>query len=207
MNRLIALFSLFVLALPSCAGEAQNAAALPKVRLKTNHGDIVLELNKEKAPVTVANFMRYVGEKHYDGTVFHRVIDGFMIQGGGFAADDGRIIEKKVSGQGIKNESANGLKNLRGTIAMARTKDPDSARAQFFINVRDSPNLDYPLNGGYAVFGRVTEGMDVVDKINSVQTRASVLMMLHPATGQAMEMTANDVPVEPVVIKTVEVVE
>lgn len=207
MNRLLHILAFFALVLPSSADEAQNATAAPKVRLNTNHGDIVLELNPEKAPVTVANFLRYVGEKHYDGTVFHRVIDGFMIQGGGFAMDDGRIVEKKVSGEGIKNESANGLKNLRGTIAMARTNDPDSARAQFFINVKDNPNLDHPHNGGYAVFGKVTEGMDVVDKIKAVQTRASAMMMLHPATGEAIEMTANDVPVEPVVIKAVELVE
>jgi peptidyl-prolyl cis-trans isomerase A (cyclophilin A) len=143
--------------------------ASPKVRLKTNMGDIVLELNKEKAPVTVENFLGYVKKKHYDGTVFHRVIDGFMIQGGGFAVDGGRLIEK-ATGKGIINESQNGLKNDRGTIAMARTSDPNSATAQFFINIADNRALNYPSNGGYAVFGKVVAGMDVVDKIRAVET-------------------------------------
>jgi peptidyl-prolyl cis-trans isomerase A (cyclophilin A) len=136
-------------------------------------GDIVLELNAEKAPITVENFLSYVNKKHYDGTVFHRVIDGFMIQGG-FAVTDGKLVEK-ASGKGIKNESQNGLKNERGTIAMARTNDPDSATAQFFINVVDNAMLNYPSNGGYAVFGKVVEGMDVVDKIKAVKTGVSQL--------------------------------
>jgi cyclophilin family peptidyl-prolyl cis-trans isomerase len=164
-----------------------------KVRLKTNHGDIVLELNKEKAPVTVANFVDYVKKKHYDGTVFHRVIDGFMIQGGGFESKDGTLVEKPA-GKPITNEGKNGLKNARGTIAMARTNDPDSAKAQFFINVQDNAALDYPNNGGYAVFGSVVEGMDVVDKIKSTSTGNGKMKMLHPATGEAIEVPAENVP-------------
>ena len=181
------------------APPAPAAAAAPKVRLKTSMGDIVLELNKEKAPITVENFLSYVKKKHYDGTAFHRVIDGFMIQGGGFAVSGGKLVEKPT-GQGIKNESTNGLKNERGTIAMARTQDPDSATAQFFINVVDNRMLDYPSNGGYAVFGKVIEGMDVVDKIKAVATGTSNIAMRHPATGQELEMPAGDVPRENVLI-------
>ncbi len=191
----------------ACLSGVSHAADKAQVRMKTNHGDITLELDREKAPVTVENFLRYVGEKHYDNTVFHRVIDGFMIQGGGFGIDDGRIIEKETTGKGIKNEGANGLKNLKGTIAMARTNDPDSARAQFFINVKDNPNLDFPSMGGYAVFGKVTEGMDVVEKIKAVATHAAPMAMRHPQTGEIIESRANDVPVKPVVILQVEVIE
>ena len=172
-----------------------------KVRLKTNKGDIVIELNAEKAPITVANFLKYVEADHYDGTVFHRVIDGFMIQGGGFALKDGKLIEKKT-GEGIKNEGQNGLKNDIGTIAMARTSDPNSATAQFFINVAGNPALNYPSNGGYAVFGKVTEGMDIVKQIEKVKTAAKQLVMLHPVTGETIASMAGDVPVEPVVIES-----
>ena len=178
-----------------------SAAVVPKVRLKTGMGDIVLELNREKAPVTVENFLSYVKKGHYDGTVFHRVIDGFMIQGGGFALTDGKLVEKPT-GQGIKNESTNGLNNARGTIAMARTADPNSATAQFFINVVDNRMLDYPSNGGYAVFGKVTEGIEVVDKIKAVATGTSTLSMLHPATGQPLQSPAGDVPQQAVVIQS-----
>lgn len=174
-------------------------AAAPKVRLKTNQGDIVLELNPEKAPITVENFLGYVKKKHYKGTVFHRVINGFMIQGGGFSVADGKLVEK-TSGKGIKNEGQNGLKNDRGTIAMARTNDPDSAKAQFFINVVDNAMLNYPSNGGYAVFGKVLEGMDVVDKIKAVKTGVTKLSMRHPVTGEILEMPSQDVPAENVVI-------
>ena len=185
---------------PATADPSPSAALeAPKVRLKTGMGDIVLELNREKAPITVQNFLSYVQKGHYDGTVFHRVINGFMIQGGGFALTDGKLVEKPT-GQGIKNESANGLNNARGTIAMARTADPNSATAQFFINVVDNRMLDYPSNGGYAVFGKVTEGMEVVDKIKAVATGTSTLSMLHPATGQALQSPAGDVPQQPVVI-------
>lgn len=175
------------------------AEKAPKVRLKTSMGDIVIELNPEKAPITVENFLGYVKKKHYDNTVFHRVIDGFMIQGGGFAVTDGKLVEK-ASGKGIENEGQNGLKNDRGTIAMARTNDPDSATAQFFINVVDNAMLNFPSNGGYAVFGKVVEGMDVVDKIKAVKTGVSPMSMRHPATGEALEMPSQDVPAQNVVI-------
>lgn len=186
---------------PAKPAEATEATAGTKVRLKTNQGDIVIELNAEKAPITTRNFLKYVGDKHYDGTVFHRVIDGFMIQGGGFALDGGKLIEKET-GEGIRNESQNGLKNDKGTIAMARTNDPDSATAQFFINVADNGMLNYPSNNGYAVFGKVVEGMEVVEKIKAVKTGTKPLVMRHPATGQAIEQPAGDVPLEPVVIES-----
>ena len=178
-----------------------------KVRLKTNVGDIVLELNAGKAPVTVANFLGYVKKKHYNGTVFHRVISNFMIQGGGFEASAGALVEK-TTGKGITNEGQNGLKNERGTIAMARTNDPNSATAQFFINVKDNSSaLDYPSNGGYAVFGKVVEGMTVVDKIKAVPTGVTKLTMIHPATGQKIEQPSPDVPTKNVVIESATVVE
>jgi peptidyl-prolyl cis-trans isomerase A (cyclophilin A) len=207
MKRRLALLAIALLptlALCEPAKDAENPAApvaakATKVRLKTSKGDIVLELNAEKAPITVENFLGYVKKKHYDGTVFHRVIDGFMIQGGGFAISDGKLVEK-TSGKGIKNEGQNGLKNERGTIAMARTSDPDSATAQFFINVADNAPLNYPSNGGYAVFGKVVEGMEVVDKIKGVATGISNLTMIHPMTGEKMEAPSQDVPKENVVI-------
>ena len=182
------------------------AAKNPKVRLKTSQGDIVLELNAAKAPVTVENFLGYVKKKHYDGTVFHRVIDGFMIQGGGFAVTDGSLVEK-ATGKGITNEGQNGLKNERGTVAMARTNDPNSATAQFFINVVDNAMLNHPNNGGYAVFGKVVEGMEVVDKIKVVPTGTSKLTMLHPVTGKKMEMPSENVPTKNVVILSATLVE
>jgi len=186
---LLALALLPALALCEPAKPAATAAARsPKVRLKTSEGNIVLELDAAKAPLTVANFLGYVSQKHYDGTVFHRVIDGFMIQGGGYALMDGKLSEK-ATGKGITNESQNGLKNARGTIAMARTSDPNSATAQFFINVKDNASLDYPSMGGYAVFGKVIEGLDVVDKIKAVPTGAA------------------DVPAKPVVIVSASVVQ
>lgn len=183
---------------------APPAGEASKVRFKTDKGDIVVELNAEKAPVTVANFLKYVEADHYDGTVFHRVMDGFMIQGGGFALDDGKLVEKKT-GEGIKNEGQNGLKNDTGTIAMARTADPDSATAQFFINVADNAGLNYPSNGGYAVFGKVVEGMDVVNRIKGVKTASKQLVMRHPVTDETITSMAGDVPVEPVVIKSASV--
>ena len=128
----------------------------------------MLTLDAAKAPVTVANFVQYVKDGHYNGTIFHRVIDGFMIQGGGFNAD----MRERETRAPIKLEAGNGLRNTRGTVAMARTRDPNSATAQFFINVADNANLDAPRpdGHGYAVFGRVTQGMDVIDKIRAVQT-------------------------------------
>ena len=179
----------------------ETAPGPPKVRLKTNLGDIVVLLEAEKAPISSANFLEYVKKDHYAGTVFHRVIDGFMIQGGGFALADGKLVEKDV-GAAIKNESQNGLENDRGTIAMARTNDPDSATAQFFINVSDNAALNYPSNNGYAVFGKVVEGMDVVDKIKSVPTGTTPLTMKNPMTGAMVAMPSSDVPAEPVVIQS-----
>src|SRR3972149_3391924 len=154
-----ALSALFIFV---AAGLAQ--AGSPMVVMKTSMGTIKIELDEAKAPVTVKNFLAYVDEGFYDGTIFHRVIDGFMVQGGGFTAD----MTQKPTKPAIKNEAGNGLKNLRGTIVMARTSVVDSATAQFFINVVDNAFLDHrdetPGGFGYAVFGRVVEGMDVVDK-------------------------------------------
>lgn len=144
------------------------AQTQPKVQIKTSMGDIVLELNEAKAPKTVANFMQYVRDKHYDGTVFHRVMDGFMIQGGGMDAD----MKEKTTRAPIPLEASNGLKNDRGTIAMARTGNPNSATSQFFINLvnNDMLNAPKPDGYGYAVFGKVVKGMDVVDKIRAMPT-------------------------------------
>ena len=143
---------------------------MPSVLLKTNHGDITLELDAAKAPKSVANFLAYVNSGHYDGTIFHRVIDNFMIQGGGMTTG----MKQKSTLDQIENEANNGLKNERGTIAMARTSDPHSATAQFFINVNDNDFLNHtaptPQGWGYAVFGKVSNGMDVVDKIKKVKT-------------------------------------
>lgn len=177
MKRRLALISLVLFPLLAhCESpkEAEKPAPealdkAPKVALKTSMGTIVLELDPEKAPITVENFLSYVKKKHYDGTVFHRVMDGFMIQGGGFAVEGKKLVQKQV-GKGIVNEGQNGLKNLNGSIAMARTSDPNSATSQFFINVADNGMLDFPNNGGYAVFGKVIKGMDVVDKIKSGKT-------------------------------------
>jgi peptidyl-prolyl cis-trans isomerase B (cyclophilin B) len=143
---------------------------MPSVLLKTNHGDITLELDAAKAPKSVANFLAYVNSGHYDGTIFHRVINNFMIQGGGMTAG----MKQKPTLDEIENEANNGLKNDRGTIAMARTSDPHSATAQFFINVNDNDFLNHsaptPQGWGYAVFGKVSNGMDVVDSIKKVKT-------------------------------------
>lgn len=140
----------------------------PEVLISTSMGDIKVQLNSEKAPISTENFLKYVKKKHYDGTTFHRVIKTFMIQGGGHLPD----MKEKSTGKPIKNEATNGLSNKRGTIAMARTNEVDSATAQFFINVVDNQRLDHagPDRYGYAVFGEVTEGMDVVDKIRDVAT-------------------------------------
>jgi cyclophilin family peptidyl-prolyl cis-trans isomerase len=189
--------------------EAEKPAPAPaaatvkasKVRLKTNKGEILIELNAEKAPITVANFLSYVEKKHYDGTVFHRVIDGFMIQGGGFALEGKDIVEKET-GKGITNEGKNGLKNERGSIAMARTNDPNSATSQFFINVANNDMLNYPSNGGYAVFGKVVEGMNVVDQIKSTATGTTTLTMRHPMTGQKIQAPSTDVPTENILIQS-----
>lgn len=144
-------------------------AANPVVVMKTSMGTIKIELYEDKAPVTVKNFLGYVDDKFFDGTIFHRVIPDFMVQGGGFEPG----MKQKTTKAAIKNESSNGLKNDKGTIAMARTPDPDSATAQFFINVKDNDFLNKEKAGdkvGYCVFGKVTEGMDVIDKIKTVKT-------------------------------------
>ena len=143
---------------------------MAKVKLTTSMGALVIELDEVKAPVSAKNFLEYVDAGHYDGTIFHRVIDGFMVQGGGFTSD----MKQKAVKATIKNESANGLKNVKYTLAMARTSVRDSATSQFFINVKDNGFLDYsgesPQGWGYAVFGKVVEGTDVVDKIRGVPT-------------------------------------
>lgn len=153
-----------------CVASALAYAETPRVQLHTSLGDIVVELDAEKAPKTVANFLQYVNDGFYTGTIFHRVIDGFMIQGGGFTAE----FEQKETREPIENEAANGLKNTVGTIAMARTGEPHSATAQFFINVVDNDSLDHtaptPDGWGYAVFGKVVEGMEVVDRIRQTPT-------------------------------------
>lgn len=155
----------FVVLLAVGAGSAR--AANPVVILETSMGTIKIELFEDKAPATVKNFLDYVDAKHYDGTIFHRAIEGFMVQTGGYEPG----MKEKKTRDPIKNESANGLSNLRGTLAMARTKTPDSATSQFFINLKDNTFLDREKAGdkvGYCVFGRVIEGMDVVDKIAKV---------------------------------------
>jgi peptidyl-prolyl cis-trans isomerase B (cyclophilin B) len=162
----------------------------PTVEVVTNHGSFVIQLDPARAPKSVENFLRYVDAKHYDGTVFHRIIPTFMIQGGGF---DQRL-EKKPTNPPVQNEADNGLKNTRGTVAMARTNDPHSATAQWFVNVVDNKFLDHQAKDaqgwGYAVFGRVIEGMDVVDTIKAVKTGA-------------VGPFAKDAPLEPVVIQSV----
>lgn len=164
MRKLFALLAL------SALGTGSALAADPRVELKTNRGSIVIELNQAKAPKTVANFLQYVKDGHYNGTVFHRVIDGFMVQGGGFDKD----LRQKPTRAPVENEAANGLKNDYGTVAMARTPDPHSASAQFFINVKNNDFLNYreptPQGYGYSVFGKVVAGMDIVDKIAKVPT-------------------------------------
>jgi len=146
------------------------AAANPQVEIKTSLGTVVIELYRDKAPLTVENFLQYVKDRHYEGTLFHRVIPGFMIQGGGYGPDFG----EKPTRKPVRNEAGNGLRNEAGTIAMARTSDPHSATAQFFINVADNAFLDFnsptPSGYGYCVFGKVAEGQDVVDKIKRVAT-------------------------------------
>jgi peptidyl-prolyl cis-trans isomerase B (cyclophilin B) len=182
--------------LASAASNKPNDSAKRKakmVKLHTNFGAITLELDAKAAPETVANFLQYVKDGHYDGTIFHRVIDGFMIQGGGFTAD----MEQKPTRAQIKNEAQNGLKNVAYSIAMARTPDPHSASSQFFINVGDNAFLDFRAptaqGFGYCVFGKVTEGQDVVDRIRKVRT--------------GNRAGHQDVPVENVVIERAEVVE
>ena len=162
------------------------------ILMTTTVGPMTLELDADNAPKTVENFLYYVSSGFYDGTIFHRVIDNFMVQGGGFTAD----MEQKATQAPIENEANNGLKNALGTIAMARTQDPHSATAQFFINVQDNDFLNHTgenMQGwGYAVFGKVTEGEDVLDKIRCVQTGS--------------QAGHQDVPVEPIIIESVTVI-
>ncbi|WP_352338940.1 peptidylprolyl isomerase [Psychrobacter sp. 16-MNA-CIBAN-0192] len=165
---------------------------MPVVQLDTNMGAIVIELNEEKAPKTVENFLNYVKSGHYDGTIFHRIIDGFMIQGGGMDAE----MNEKSTNKPVENEADNGLKNDAGTIAMARTQDPHSATSQFFVNVKDNDFLNHSgknMQGwGYTVFGKVTSGMDVIEKMKGVPTGR---FGMHA-----------DVPKEPVVINSATII-
>ena len=183
MKRLLCFALALGLALPAFS-------ANPVVEMKTSMGNITLELYADKAPQSVENFLQYARDGFYNGTVFHRVIDGFMIQGGGFD----KTMKQKDTRSPIRNEAKNGVKNEAGTIAMARTSNPDSATAQFFINLVSNPRLDYPsFDGwGYAVFGKVTQGFDLVQKIGKVKTGNSGMY--------------QDVPVQPVVIESVRVV-
>lgn len=193
MKRIIALALLALAPAVAFAGEAPAADAKGPVLVKfvTGDGDIILELNREKAPVTVDNFVQYVKDGHYDGTIFHRVIPGFVAQGGGYTVD---FVEKPTR-EPIENESKNGLLNLRGTIAMARTSDPHSATAQWFINLVDNPRLNgADFKWGYAVFGKVVQGMDVVDEIALIPTGPSGPF-------------ASDVPFRPVVIEKAVVID
>lgn len=188
LNRLASLAILLTLLTPPTLLAEGNPSAV----IRTSMGEIQLELYADKAPVSVENFVNYAKSGYYDGTIFHRVIGNFMIQGGGFTPD----MQKKTTGEPIQNEAANGLKNKRGTIAMARTNNPHSATSQFFINVNDNTDLDYTGEGssrewGYTVFGRVTSGMSVVDSIRFVPT------------GRVQGF--SDVPKEPVVIESVEI--
>lgn len=180
---------------PALFAQDEEETNTVNVVLQTNLGDITLELYTDKAPETVKNFVTYVNLGFYDGTVFHRVINGFMIQGGGYTQD----LQRKETREPIKNESDNGLSNKEGTIAMARLPQPDTATAQFFINVADNSRLDYSardgnVRWGYAVFGRVTDGMDVVNEIKAVDTGAQGPLR-------------SDVPLAAVVIESARVVE
>ncbi len=187
MKRLLSLICACALALPGLA-----AAANPTVEMKTNQGTIVIELYPDKAPKTVENFLQYVKDGFYNGTIFHRVIDNFMIQGGGFTSD----MKEKATRPPIQNEAANGLKNEAGTLAMARTPNPHSASAQFFINLKANDFLNYrdpSVQGyGYCVFGKVTQGFDVVQKIGKTPTGSAGMF--------------QDVPTKPVVIESVKLV-
>ncbi len=183
MKSLLLLLSLVLAAGPA---SADKVPPHPHIKVETTEGDFILELEGKLAPLTVANFLRLVDDGYYDGTIFHRVIAGFMAQGGGYTPG---LKLKESEGHSIPNESGNGMSNMRGTIAMARTNDPHSANAQFFVNVVDNTRLDPGNNRwGYAVFGYVIEGMDVVDKIAAAKTGPG---------GQFR----TDVPVVPIVIK------
>ena len=156
------------------------------IRFETTLGDFTIELYEKDAPLSVANFLRYIGDEFFDGTIFHRIVPGFVIQGGGFTED----MTQKRTQPPVKNEADNGLKNKRGTLSMARTNDINSATSQFFVNLKDNDFLDHSRgNFGYAVFARITEGMDVIDKIAAVET--------------GRRRGFDDVPVDPVIMKSV----
>lgn len=189
MSHLVKLVGILLLTLTAqlALGEqsAEQKNALTNVTIQTSMGEIVLELYPATSPITVANFLRYVDEGFYDGTLFHRVIPYFMIQGGGF---DAAMSERKA-GETIVNEAKNGLHNLRGTLAMARMREANSARAQFFINVEDNHHLNYSRQSdGYAVFGRVVRGMEIVDAISNVETGS-------------LDNRFYDLPIEPILIE------
>jgi len=193
-SGLVLFVALSFVTLPFSTSASAAEADHPRVMIETNLGNIVLELNKSKAPGSVDNFIRYVNEGYYDNTIFHRVISNFMIQGGGFT----KSLQKKDTHSQIQNEAHNGLKNVRGSIAMARTSAPHSATAQFFINVVNNDFLNHsaptPRGWGYAVFGKVVEGMDVVDKIRK------------QATGPSGPFR-SDVPKQAVIMQTVKVMQ
>lgn len=203
------------LALLSCkddstvTAEPDAPAPATEVVIETSMGEIWVVLHDDTAPITVANFLKYVDAKFYDETIFHRVISNFMIQGGGFEISN-EVAKEKPTGDGIKNESPKTKSNTRGTLAMARTGDPDSATAQFFINVEDNnsesaiANLDYPMSQehGYAVFGEVIEGMEVVDKIKMVTTSTTSALSLNHEDRYTVNQL-SDVPFNPVVIKSI----
>ena len=201
MSQIVTVLLALTLAGTALAGSPPADAAKPRVRFTTNLGTFVVELEPAKAPKTVENFLRYVRDGFYDGTVFHRVVPGFVVQGGGFTAD---LVQKPTRAP-IPNEAGNGLSNVRGTLAMARTSDPDSATAQFYINLRDNTALDRrdgtPAGAGYCVFGRVVEGMDVVDAIGRVPTHTAAVK--DPRSGRRYGM--RDVPAKPVVIEKAEI--
>ena len=193
---------------PSAPGDQP---AGPRVTFETSDGSFVLELDPVNAPISTKNFLSYVNDGFYDGTIFHRVIDGFMIQGGGFELIDGKGSQKETKAP-IKNEAKNGLKNLRGSISMARTNNPDSATSQFFINVVDNPGLDpkSALNpqgfspDGYAVFGKIVDGMETIDKIRQSETGRKRMMARTPS-GELMETTMSDAPLRNALIKSARV--
>ena len=178
-------------------GVSAASSANPMVKIETSVGDIVLRLYADKSPKTVENFLGYVERQHYDGTLFHRVMEGFMIQGGGFDVD----LKQKIAEQKVVNESKNRLHNTRGTIAMARLSDPDSASAQFFINHKDNERLDWtPFKPGYTVFGKVVTGMRVVDYIASTPTGDAI------ATLEKGQAPLRNVPLEPIIIERISLV-
>jgi cyclophilin family peptidyl-prolyl cis-trans isomerase len=179
------------LILGAAPAQAQGAGAPVYVQFKTTLGSFTIELDSARAPLSVANFSQYVQDKHYDGTIFHRVVGGFVVQGGGFLPDG----QEKPTRPGVPNESGNGLSNRRGTVAIARTGDPHSGTAQFYVNLNDNLSLDpSPARWGYAVFGRVVQGMEIIDTIARVPTGSRATF-------------ADETPLEPVVIESAQVMQ